>query len=79
MSFLIGFLGVIFGIILILIIIYILIIVKLRQFGFKGLKLSSLKDEIEDIQDSNEKQISGMTEIFLPQITKDIPNRKQRY
>ena len=74
MSFLIGFIGVIFGIIFILIVIYIIIVAKIRQFGFNSFKLSSLKKEIEEIQDSDIKQISGMTEIFLPQIMKDIPN-----
>ncbi len=74
MAFLIGFLGVIFAIIIILIAIYIFIVIKLRQFGFKSLKLSSLKKEIEDIQDSNPKQVSGMTELFLPRIKEDFPD-----
>ena len=74
MIFVIGFLGAIVGFIFLLVIIYFIIVIKLRKFGFNSFKLSSLKNEIEEIQDSNPKQISGMTEVFLPQILKDFPD-----
>lgn len=74
MEFLLGFLGIIFGLIFIIALIYIIIVIKLRKFGFKSYRLSQIKKEIEEIQDSKPKQVSGMTEIYLPQILKDFPD-----
>lgn len=74
MGFVYGFIGVIFGILALLVILYIFIVLKLRKYGFKGFSLSSLKNEIEELQDSDPRQISGMTNIFLPQILKDFKN-----
>lgn len=74
MPFLIGFLGIIFGIIVILVGLYIFIVFKMRKFGFHGLSLSSIKDEIDDLNDNEPKQISGMTSVYLPQIMEDFPD-----
>lgn len=72
MGFVFGFLGIIFGIIFLLIIAYIYLVHKLRGMGFQGNSLSDIKDEIEDIADTVPKQVSGMTQIFLPQILNDF-------
>lgn len=74
MAFIYGFLGVIFGIIILLVAIYVFIIFKLRKYGFHGLSLNSIKDEIDDLNDNEPKQVSGMTSIFIPQILKDFPD-----
>ena len=74
MAFVLGFIGVIFGIIFILIIAYIYIVTKLKGFGFNGNSLSSLKDDINELSDVLPKQVSGMTSIFLPQILNDFNN-----
>lgn len=72
MAFIYGFLGILFGLIALLVIIYLYLIHKLKSFGFKSNNLSDLKDEIEDLSDTIPKQISGMTQIFLPQILNDF-------
>lgn len=72
MGFVYGFLGIIFGIIFILIITYLFIVHKLRDFGFHSYNLNDIKDEIEELNDNEPKQISGMTEIFLPQVLEDF-------
>lgn len=74
MSFVYGFLGVIFGIIILLVILYIFIVIKLRKMGFQGKSLGSIKEEIEELNDSFPKQVSGMTPVYLPQILEDFPN-----
>lgn len=74
MGFVYGFLGVIFGVIVLLVVIYIFIVIKLRKFGFKGLSFGSLKKEIEELEDDEPKQVSGMTPVYLEQILKDFPN-----
>ena len=72
MGILYGIVGVILGIIILLVIIYIILVIKLRQFGFKGIKLSDIKDEVKELEDDEPRQVSGMTNIFLPQILNDI-------
>ena len=74
MPFIYGFLGVIFGIILLLVLLYIFIIFKLRKMGFHGLSLKSIKEEIDELNDNEPRQVSGMTSVFLPQILKDFPD-----
>ena len=76
-----GFVGVIFGILFLLVALYIFILFKLRKFGFHGFSLKSIKEEIDDLNDNEPMQISGMTSVFLPQILKDFPdfNLEQMY
>lgn len=74
MSFLLGFLGVIFGILFIILIIYFYVVYKFNQLGFKGINLFKIKDEIENNSNAVPKQVSGMTNLLLPQIIKDFPD-----
>lgn len=74
MSFLLGFLGIIAGIIFLFLIIYLYVIWKLNALGFKGFNLLKIKKEIENNSNSKHKQVSGMTNLLLPQIMKDFKN-----
>lgn len=72
MSFLIGFLGVIVGIVFLLLLAYFFILSKFHSLGFKGLNLLKIKEEIENSNNDKPKQVSGMTNLLLPQIMKDF-------
>lgn len=72
MSFLLGFLGVIFAIIVLILGIYFFLVYKFNQLGFKGLNLFKIKDEIEENSNMKPKQVSGMTKLLLPRIMKDF-------
>lgn len=72
MSFVFGFLGIVFGILFLLLLLYVYIISKFRALGFKSFRISSLKKEIEDNVSDEPKQISGMTRVYLPRIIDDF-------
>ena len=74
MPFIYGFLGVLFGIIFLLVLFYLYILFKLRKMGFHGFSLRSMKEEIEELNDNEPRQVSGMTSVFLPQILNDFPD-----
>ena len=72
MGFIYGFLGVIIGLIVVLLVLFIYLFRKLRQLGLKANSIFDLKEEVESYLDDGPKQISGMTNVFLPQILKDF-------
>ena len=72
MGFIYGFLGVIIGLIVVLLVLFIYLFHKLRQLGLKANSIFDLKEEVESYIDDGPKQISGMTNVFLPQILKDF-------
>jgi len=74
MGFLLGFLGVIVGIIFLLLLFYFYLIYQFNKMGFKGLNIFKIKKEIEDSASNEPKQISGMTSVFLPKIMSDFPD-----
>ena len=74
MGFLLGFFGVIVGILFILVVIYIFVIYKFKQLGFNSFSLFKIKKEIENNANTMPKQVSGMTNVFLPQIISDFPD-----
>lgn len=65
------FIGIVLAVFALLFLGYLFLVYKLKKFGFSSNSLSSLKKEIENLG-NNEKQISGMTQVFLPQIMKDF-------
>jgi len=74
LSFLLGLLGVLVGITLVVLIIYLLIKRELSKFGVRTKDLVNIKKEIENEEINRPKQIGGMTNIYLPQIVKDVKN-----
>ena len=71
-AFILGFFGVILGIVVVVGGIYLALVRWFNKAGFPGLNLFKIKQEIEDEQGLNPKQIGGMTSIYLPQILKDF-------
>ena len=83
-AFLIGFLGVIFGILFILFLLYLLIRFLLNKTGFRGMSLCDLYKEIKTAESRNKekhKQVSNLNSILLPSILKDFEdfNEKEFY
>ena len=72
MGFIYGLLGAILGIIIVLIVFFLILVHKIRKLGFKAHTLAGLKEEISELTDYGPKQISGMTNVYLPQILKDF-------
>lgn len=72
MVFIYALLGTIVGLVIVLVIIFCYIIHKIKQLGFKVGDLKSFKEEVENFTNGGPKQISGMTNVFLPQILKDF-------
>lgn len=72
MAFLLGFLGVICGFILLILIIYIVILSMFRKVGFTGFNLFKIKEELDNELSITPKQVSGMTNVLLPQIKSDF-------
>lgn len=73
-SFFVGFLGIICGLIVLVLIVYFFLVYKFNQLGFKGLNLFKIKEEIEQNSNLNPKQVSGMTNLLLPRIMNDFPD-----
>ena len=74
MAFLLGFLGVVFGLLLLIFIVYAFVVYKFNQMGFKGWNLFKIKEEIENNANNKPRQLGGMTNLLLPQILKDFPD-----
>ena len=74
MAFLLGFLGVVFGLLLLIFIMYAFVVYKFNQMGFKGWNLFKIKEEIENNANNKPRQLGGMTNLLLPQILKDFPD-----
>lgn len=74
LAFLLGLLGVLVGIALAILVIYLFIRRAFSKIGVSAGDLIKVKNEIENEEINRPKQIGGMTNIFLPQIVKDIKN-----
>lgn len=74
MGFLLGFLGVVAGIIFLLLLLYFYLIYHFNKMGFKGINILKIKKEIENNTSNSPKQISGMTSVLLPKIMDDFPD-----
>lgn len=72
MAFLLGFLGVICGFLLLLLVIYFVILYMFRKVGFTGFNLFKIKEELDNELSMTPKQVSGMTNVLLPQIINDF-------
>ena len=70
--FLLGFLGVIVGVLVVVLIVYFAIVRLFNRAGFRGLNLFKIKKEIEDNQSNEPRQLGGMTSIYMPMILKDF-------
>ena len=83
-SFLIGFLGIIIGILFLVLVLYLFIRTMLNKYGFKGKSILSIYQESKRVQEELEKkpkQIGGLTTLLLPLILKNFPdfNEKEFY
>ena len=74
MAFLLGFLGVILGLLVVAFLIYFFVSRALSKYGINKDDLVNMKEQLENEEANRHKQISGMTSIYLPQIEKDIKN-----
>ena len=71
-AFILGFLGVIVGILVICLVVYLYLLKMFHKAGFSGNNLLKIKEDIEAEQSLTPKQIGGMTSIYLPLILKDF-------
>ena len=71
-TFIFVFLGVVLGVLVVALILFLIIKSKLNKLGINVDNLKEMKDTLEQEEAERHKQISGMTNVFLPQILKDF-------
>ncbi len=71
-AFLLGFFGVIIGVIVLFLIVYFYIVRMFNKAGISGINLLKMKKELEEEESITPREIGGMTSIYLPLILKDF-------
>ena len=71
-AFIFAFLGIVLGFLVVALIIYLFIKRMMNKAGISLESIKNMKEELEEEEAGREKQISGMTNVFLPQILKDF-------